>query len=141
MLPATSEAEKVRFHTLNRATGNRVHARHHDWTGAAAGIYSRAFDLGRYRRWFSWDCFLSAPCRTLRQVYARFPGGKLCGDVSHSRADQKSGRNQAAFPIEIDGDGGHMVSATAARHGEALAVPVRSYRSRWRGPKQRSPAC
>ena len=25
MLPATSEAEKVRFHTLNRATGNRVH--------------------------------------------------------------------------------------------------------------------
>ena len=27
MLPATSEAEKVRFHTLNRATGNRVHAR------------------------------------------------------------------------------------------------------------------
>ena len=26
MLPATSEAEKVRFHTLNRATGNRVHA-------------------------------------------------------------------------------------------------------------------
>jgi DNA end-binding protein Ku len=24
MLPATSEAEKVRFHTLNRATGNRV---------------------------------------------------------------------------------------------------------------------
>src|SRR5207248_10363369 len=28
MLPATSEAEKVRFHTLNRATGNRVHARY-----------------------------------------------------------------------------------------------------------------
>ena len=26
MLPATSEAEKIRFHTLNRATGNRVHA-------------------------------------------------------------------------------------------------------------------
>ena len=26
MLPATSEAEKVRFHTFNRATGNRVHA-------------------------------------------------------------------------------------------------------------------
>ena len=25
-LPATSEAEKVRFHTLNRATGNRGHA-------------------------------------------------------------------------------------------------------------------
>ena len=25
MLPTTSEAEKVRFHTLNRATGNRVH--------------------------------------------------------------------------------------------------------------------
>ena len=24
-LPATSEAEKVRFHTLSRATGNRVH--------------------------------------------------------------------------------------------------------------------
>ena len=30
MLPATSEADKVRFHTLNRATGNRVHARHVD---------------------------------------------------------------------------------------------------------------
>ena len=28
MLPATSEAEKVRFHTLNRATGNRVHSRY-----------------------------------------------------------------------------------------------------------------
>jgi DNA end-binding protein Ku len=30
MLPATSEAEKVRFHTLNRTTGNRVHARYVD---------------------------------------------------------------------------------------------------------------
>lgn len=30
MLPATSEAEKVRFHTLNRATGNRVHAHYVD---------------------------------------------------------------------------------------------------------------
>src|SRR5690348_3166524 len=30
MLPATSEAEKVRFHTLNRATGSRVHARYVD---------------------------------------------------------------------------------------------------------------
>ena len=30
MLPATSEAEKVHFHTLNRATGNRVHARYVD---------------------------------------------------------------------------------------------------------------
>jgi Ku70/Ku80 beta-barrel domain len=30
LLPATSEAEKVRFHTLNRATGNRVHARYVD---------------------------------------------------------------------------------------------------------------
>jgi DNA end-binding protein Ku len=30
MLPAISEAEKVRFHTLNRATGNRVHARYVD---------------------------------------------------------------------------------------------------------------
>src|SRR5215203_6067523 len=30
MLPATSEAEKVRFHTLNRETGNRVHARYVD---------------------------------------------------------------------------------------------------------------
>jgi DNA end-binding protein Ku len=30
MLPATSAAEKVRFHTLNRATGNRVHARYVD---------------------------------------------------------------------------------------------------------------
>src|SRR5690348_3146808 len=30
MLPATSDAEKVRFHTLNRATGNRVHARYVD---------------------------------------------------------------------------------------------------------------
>ena len=30
MLPANSEAEKVRFHTLNRATGNRVHARYVD---------------------------------------------------------------------------------------------------------------
>jgi DNA end-binding protein Ku len=30
MLPATSEAEKVRFHTLNRATGNRIHTRYVD---------------------------------------------------------------------------------------------------------------
>src|SRR5437762_12679208 len=30
MLPATSEADKVRFHTLNRATGNRVHTRYVD---------------------------------------------------------------------------------------------------------------
>jgi DNA end-binding protein Ku len=30
MLPATSEAEKVSFHTLNRATGNRVRARYVD---------------------------------------------------------------------------------------------------------------
>jgi DNA end-binding protein Ku len=30
MLPATSEAEKVRFHTLNRATGNRVHSQYVD---------------------------------------------------------------------------------------------------------------
>ena len=30
MLPATSDAEKVRFHTLNRVTGNRVHARYVD---------------------------------------------------------------------------------------------------------------
>jgi hypothetical protein len=30
MLPATSEVEKERFHTLNRATGNRVHARYVD---------------------------------------------------------------------------------------------------------------
>jgi DNA end-binding protein Ku len=30
LVPATSEAEKVRFHTLNRATGNRVHARYVD---------------------------------------------------------------------------------------------------------------
>lgn len=30
MLPATSDAEKVRFHTVNRATGNRVHARYVD---------------------------------------------------------------------------------------------------------------
>jgi len=30
MLPATSDAEKVRFHTLNRATGDRVHARYVD---------------------------------------------------------------------------------------------------------------
>ena len=30
MLPATSEAARVRFHTLNRATGNRVHARYVD---------------------------------------------------------------------------------------------------------------
>src|SRR5437763_15369068 len=30
MLPATSEADKVRFHTLNRATGNRVRARYVD---------------------------------------------------------------------------------------------------------------
>lgn len=30
MLPATSDAEKVRFHTLNRATGNPVHARYVD---------------------------------------------------------------------------------------------------------------
>lgn len=30
MLPATSDAEKVRFHTVNRATGNRVRARYVD---------------------------------------------------------------------------------------------------------------
>jgi DNA end-binding protein Ku len=30
MLPATSEAEKVRFHTLNRATGNRVQIQYVD---------------------------------------------------------------------------------------------------------------
>jgi DNA end-binding protein Ku len=30
MMPATSEAEKVRFHTLNRKTGNRVVARYVD---------------------------------------------------------------------------------------------------------------
>jgi DNA end-binding protein Ku len=30
MLPATSEAEKVRFYTLNRATGNRVDTRYVD---------------------------------------------------------------------------------------------------------------
>ena len=30
MLPATSDAEKVRFHTLNRATGNRVRAHYVD---------------------------------------------------------------------------------------------------------------
>jgi DNA end-binding protein Ku len=30
MLPATSEAEKVHFHTLNRATGNRVQSRYVD---------------------------------------------------------------------------------------------------------------
>ncbi len=30
MLPATSEAEKVRFHTLNRATGNRVQSQYVD---------------------------------------------------------------------------------------------------------------
>ena len=30
MLPATSEAEKLRFHTLNHATGNRVHSRYVD---------------------------------------------------------------------------------------------------------------
>lgn len=30
MLPATSEAEKVRFHTLNRVTGNRVHSQYVD---------------------------------------------------------------------------------------------------------------
>src|SRR5437868_6622895 len=30
MLPATFEAEKVRFHTLNRATGNRIHPRYVD---------------------------------------------------------------------------------------------------------------
>jgi DNA end-binding protein Ku len=30
MMPATSESEKVRFHTLNRATGNRVRSRYVD---------------------------------------------------------------------------------------------------------------
>lgn len=30
MLPATSEAEKVRFHTLNRKTGNRIRAQYID---------------------------------------------------------------------------------------------------------------
>jgi DNA end-binding protein Ku len=30
MTPATSESEKIRFHTLNRATGNRVDARYVD---------------------------------------------------------------------------------------------------------------
>ena len=30
MLPATSDTDKVRFHTVNRATGHRVHARYVD---------------------------------------------------------------------------------------------------------------
>src|SRR6476469_1866305 len=30
MVPATSDSEKVRFHTLNRATGNRVESRYVD---------------------------------------------------------------------------------------------------------------
>src|ERR1700748_3424772 len=30
MMPAVSESEKVRFHTLNRATGNRVESRYVD---------------------------------------------------------------------------------------------------------------
>lgn len=30
MMPATSESEKIRFHTLNRATGNRIEARYVD---------------------------------------------------------------------------------------------------------------
>jgi DNA end-binding protein Ku len=30
MLPATSEADKVSFHTLNRVTGNRVQSRYVD---------------------------------------------------------------------------------------------------------------
>ena len=30
MLPATSESEKVRFHTLNRKSGNSVQARYVD---------------------------------------------------------------------------------------------------------------
>jgi DNA end-binding protein Ku len=30
MVPATTEAEKIRFHTLNRATGNRVESRYVD---------------------------------------------------------------------------------------------------------------
>jgi hypothetical protein len=50
-----------------------------------------------------------------------FSGGKLRGDVSHNRADQQSGRNQAAFSMEIARDGGSLVPAAAARHGQALA--------------------
>ena len=30
MMPAVSEEEKVRFHTLNRKTGDRVHTRYVD---------------------------------------------------------------------------------------------------------------
>jgi DNA end-binding protein Ku len=30
MMPATSDAEKIKFHTLNRATGNRIEARYVD---------------------------------------------------------------------------------------------------------------
>src|SRR5579871_1359186 len=30
MMPATSDSEKIRFHTLNRATGNRIEARYVD---------------------------------------------------------------------------------------------------------------
>ena len=30
LVPATTEGEKVRFHTLNARTGNRVEARHLD---------------------------------------------------------------------------------------------------------------
>jgi len=30
MMPATSDSEKIRFHTLNRTTGNRIEARYVD---------------------------------------------------------------------------------------------------------------
>ena len=41
MLPATSEAEKVRFHTLNRATGNRDR----DQAPGGAGLIARGAEL------------------------------------------------------------------------------------------------
>ena len=35
MMPATSEGEKVKFHTLNRATGNRIQSRYVDAVSGA----------------------------------------------------------------------------------------------------------
>jgi hypothetical protein len=65
--------------------------------------------------------------RTLRRVsnddQVRLAAGFAIDpcDVSHNRGDQQSGRNQAAFPMQIRRDRGRMVSAAAARHGQTLA--------------------
>jgi len=53
MTPATSEGEKIRFHTLNRATGNRVRSRYVDSvTGkeVAEDDEVKAYDAGEDRQ-------------------------------------------------------------------------------------------